>query len=95
MTPQTASEVLDRRNAKLRQHRDLVRLITGPLRAADMAGPDARVLSYYDVLLRRADVDLLKGPEWLNDQVQHRACSLQLRQVTSEQSTVCLVPCMQ
>lgn len=33
-------------------------------------GPDARVLSYHDVLLRRADLDLLRGPEWLNDQVQ-------------------------
>jgi hypothetical protein len=30
---------------------------------------EARVLSYHDVLLRRADLDLLKGPEWLNDQV--------------------------
>ena len=37
-----------------------------------MAGPDARVLSYHDVLLRQADVDLLLGPEWLNDQVQHQ-----------------------
>lgn len=31
--------------------------------------PNARVLSYHDVLLRRSDVELLKGPEWLNDQV--------------------------
>jgi hypothetical protein len=27
------------------------------------------VLSYNDVLLRRADVELLTGPRWLNDQV--------------------------
>jgi len=39
-----------------------------------MAGPEARVLSYHDVLLRRADVDLLMGPEWLNDQVQQLLC---------------------
>ena len=28
-----------------------------------------KVLDYGDVLLRQADVDLLKGPHWLNDQV--------------------------
>lgn len=27
------------------------------------------MLSYNDVLLRRADVELLTGPRWLNDQV--------------------------
>jgi hypothetical protein len=26
-------------------------------------------LSYHDVLLRSEDVDLLRGPHWLNDQV--------------------------
>lgn len=30
----------------------------------------ARVLSYHDVLLRKGDVDLLRGPHWLNDQVR-------------------------
>ena len=30
---------------------------------------DDRVLSYGDNLLRRSDIDLLKGPRWLNDQV--------------------------
>jgi hypothetical protein len=30
---------------------------------------DARALSYHDVVLRHADVDLLRGPDWLNDQV--------------------------
>lgn len=34
---------------------------------------EARVLSYHDVLLREADVDILKGPHWLNDQASgHR-----------------------
>ena len=28
-----------------------------------------KVLDYGDVLLRQSDVDLLKGPHWLNDQV--------------------------
>ena len=32
-------------------------------------GDRDKVLSYYDVLLRRGDVRLLEGPEWLNDQV--------------------------
>lgn len=30
---------------------------------------DEKVLSYYDVLLRRLDVEQLDGPHWLNDQV--------------------------
>lgn len=30
---------------------------------------DDKVLSYFDVVLRRGDVDLLNGPNWLNDQV--------------------------
>lgn len=30
---------------------------------------DARLLSYHDVLLRKSDVQLLRGPHWLNDQV--------------------------
>ena len=34
-----------------------------------------KVLSYGDVLLRRSDVNLLKGPHWLNDQVQLQDCS--------------------
>ena len=29
---------------------------------------ERKVLAYHDVLLRAADVDLLRGPEWLNDQ---------------------------
>jgi hypothetical protein len=61
---------LNWRNATSGQHFDLSGLITGPLHAVDMAGPDARVLSFHDVLLRSSDVDLLKGPDWLNDQVQ-------------------------
>lgn len=28
----------------------------------------SKVLSYFDVLLRRSDVELLQGPHWLNDQ---------------------------
>lgn len=32
--------------------------------------PHERVLSYHDVLLLKSDVDLLQGPEWLNDQVR-------------------------
>ena len=28
-----------------------------------------KVLDYHDVLLRRADVELLTGPNWLNDQL--------------------------
>lgn len=35
-----------------------------------MAHPDTRVLSYHDLLLRNADLNLLRGPEWLNDQVR-------------------------
>lgn len=38
------------------------------MRAKSQAGND-KVLSYGDNLLRRADVELLKGPNWLNDQV--------------------------
>ena len=34
----------------------------------NQAGND-KLLSYGDNLLRRSDVDLLKGPCWLNDQV--------------------------
>jgi len=34
-----------------------------------MLDSDKKVLSYNDVLLRRADVELLTGPRWLNDQV--------------------------
>ena len=30
---------------------------------------DEAVLSYHDVLLRKSDVELLKGTEWLNDQI--------------------------
>ena len=30
---------------------------------------ESKVLDYGDVLLRREDVDLLRGPHWLNDQV--------------------------
>lgn len=33
------------------------------------AGPDAKVLDYHDVLLRAADVELLAGPYWCNDQL--------------------------
>jgi hypothetical protein len=36
---------------------------------------DARALSYHDVVLRRADVDLLRGPHWLNDQVSAAAAT--------------------
>lgn len=28
-----------------------------------------KVCSYHDVLLRASDVDLVKGPHWLNDQI--------------------------
>jgi hypothetical protein len=28
---------------------------------------DARALSYHDVVLRHMDVDLPRGPQWLND----------------------------
>jgi hypothetical protein len=31
---------------------------------------DRRVLNYGDCLLRHADVQLLRGPNWLNDQVK-------------------------
>lgn len=30
---------------------------------------EAKVLSYHDVLLRKKDVEVLRGPRWLNDQV--------------------------
>lgn len=51
----------------------------GYLATFDKEDPDARVLSYHDVLLRRADLDLLKGPEWLNDQVGSCTAWTQLR----------------
>ncbi|KAK9811425.1 hypothetical protein WJX72_003778 [[Myrmecia] bisecta] len=35
----------------------------------DSEDPDSKVLSYGDVLLRKSDVDLLRGPFWLNDQI--------------------------
>lgn len=34
-----------------------------------MSAANARALSYHDMLLRHADLDLLRGPQWLNDQV--------------------------
>jgi hypothetical protein len=34
-----------------------------------MANPHDKALSYYDVLLRNADIQLLRGNHWLNDQV--------------------------
>ncbi len=34
------------------------------------ANGERKVLDYHDVLLREADVDLLRSPEWLNDQVR-------------------------
>ena len=39
------------------------------MRAKGETGSD-KVLNYGDVLLRRSDVELLDGPEWLNDQVR-------------------------
>lgn len=33
---------------------------------------ERKVLDYGDVLLREADVELLEGPHWLNDQVSWR-----------------------
>ncbi|WIA38264.1 hypothetical protein OEZ86_001604 [Tetradesmus obliquus] len=30
---------------------------------------DRRILSYHDVVLRHGDVELLRGPLWLNDQI--------------------------
>mmetsp|Transcript_18079 Transcript_18079/g.58490 ORF Transcript_18079/g.58490 Transcript_18079/m.58490 type:complete len:198 (-) Transcript_18079:51-644(-) len=30
---------------------------------------DEKVLDYHDILLRGADVELLRGPDWLNDQI--------------------------
>lgn len=32
-------------------------------------GPDEVVVSYHESLLRRSDVDILLGPQWLNDQI--------------------------
>ncbi|KAF8062049.1 NEDP1 [Scenedesmus sp. PABB004] len=37
--------------------------------AATRQGPERPALSFHDVLLRHADLDLLRGPHWLNDQV--------------------------
>lgn len=34
-----------------------------------MSNPHDKALSYYDVLLRNEDVELLRGNHWLNDQV--------------------------
>jgi hypothetical protein len=34
---------------------------------------DARALSYHDVVLLHTDVDLLRGPQWLNDSVSAAA----------------------
>mmetsp|Transcript_4509 Transcript_4509/g.10950 ORF Transcript_4509/g.10950 Transcript_4509/m.10950 type:complete len:86 (+) Transcript_4509:191-448(+) len=34
-----------------------------------MSRSNEKVLSYQDVLLRRADVELLRESEWLNDQI--------------------------
>lgn len=42
------------------------------------ADGDTRVLSYHDVLLRKSDVDILRGPDWLNDQVCPAVLSLYL-----------------
>lgn len=38
-------------------------------RARMPSNAEEKVLSYGDVLLRRQDVYLLTGPNWLNDQV--------------------------
>lgn len=37
--------------------------------AASTMADDDVVLSYHDVCLRHEDIDTLKGPYWLNDQV--------------------------
>ncbi|GAB0091039.1 sentrin-specific protease 8 [Sergentomyia squamirostris] len=34
-----------------------------------MSGKDRAVLSFHESLLRESDVDLLRGPHWLNDQI--------------------------
>jgi len=49
---------------------------------------DEKVLDYHDILLRGADVELLRGPDWLNDQARcpqlfsrPHMCSADLRAV--------------
>lgn len=31
----------------------------------------SKILSYYDVILRESDLDILRGPHWLNDVIIH------------------------
>ena len=35
----------------------------------DPSSDNQKALSYHDILLRKADVRLLQGPDWINDQV--------------------------
>jgi hypothetical protein len=43
---------------------------------------DARALSYHDVVLRHADIELLRGPHWLNDQVRAAADNITITTIT-------------
>lgn len=51
-------------------------------------GPDARVLSYHDVLLRKSDVQLLQPGQWLNDQAR-LGQGLGLRHATGTALSAC------
>lgn len=39
------------------------------MEADSFVGPDEVVLSYHESLLRRSDIAILLGPQWLNDQI--------------------------
>lgn len=53
---------------------------------------DEIVLSYHDSLLRQSDVDLLRGPHWLNDQVISFYFEYLTQEVYKDASSILFVP---
>lgn len=53
---------------------------------------DDKVLSYFDVVLRQGDVDLLTGPNWLNDQLLAFYFEFLAREQFRDISEVLLIP---
>jgi sentrin-specific protease 8 len=51
-----------------------------------------KVLSYFDVVLRQGDVDLLTGPFWLNDQLIAFYFELLSRENFKDVSEILLIP---
>lgn len=57
-----------------------------------MSSPEDVILDYHDVLLRRQDFDLIKAPQWLNDQVIAFYFEYLSREVFADRSDLLLIP---